>query len=95
MATAPAFEDNGLDNYTITINLISGEKIRFYFKADVVKAREEYVRLCRKLESTTQKFIYMMKYGKFMFIPTQHVELVVLDNPSKIDAGAQSRIESG
>jgi hypothetical protein len=87
-----AFEDNGLDNYTITISLISGEKIKLYFKADVEKAREEYVRLCRKLESN-QKFIYMMKYGKFMFIPTRHVELVVLDNPSKIDAGAQSKIE--
>ena len=90
---ASAFEDNGLDNFTITISLISGEKIKFYFKADVDKAREEYVRLCRKLESE-QKFIYIMKYGKFMFIPTRHVELVVLDNPSKIDAGAQSKIES-
>ncbi|MCL2100852.1 MAG: hypothetical protein FWH22_03980 [Fibromonadales bacterium] len=89
---ASAFEGSGLDNYTITINLISGEKIRLYFKADVEKAREEYVRLCRKLESD-QKFIYMMKYGKFMFIPTRHVELVVLDNPSKIDASAQSKIE--
>ncbi|MDR2732040.1 MAG: hypothetical protein LBB36_02360 [Fibromonadaceae bacterium] len=90
---ASAFEDNGLDNYTITVSLISGEKIKFYFKADVAKAKEEYVRLCRKLESQ-QKFIYIMKYGKLMFIPTQHVELVVLDNPSKIDAGAQSRIEN-
>jgi len=87
-----AFDDNGLDNYTITIHLISGEKIKFYFKADVVKAKEEYIRLCRKLEAE-QKFIYIMKYGKFMFIPTAHVELVVLDNPSKIDASAQSRIE--
>jgi len=90
---ASAFEDTGLDNYTITISMISGEKIRFYFKADVEKAREEYVRLCRKLESE-QKFIYIMKYGKFMFIPTKHVELVVLDNPSKIDSSAQSRIDS-
>ncbi|MDR0518233.1 MAG: hypothetical protein LBH25_14455 [Fibromonadaceae bacterium] len=87
------FEDNGLDNYTITISLISGEKVKFFFKADVNKARDEYVRLCRKLESE-QKFIYIMKYGKFMFIPTQHIELVVLDNPSKIDAGAQSSIEN-
>jgi hypothetical protein len=88
---ASAFGDNGLDNYTITISLISGEKIKFYFKADVAKAKEEYIRLCRKLESE-QKFIYIMKYGKFMFIPTAHVELIVLDNPSKIDAGAQSKI---
>ena len=87
-----AFDDNGLDNYTITIHLISGEKIKFYFKADVAKAKEEYIRLCRKLEAE-QKFIYIMKYGKFMFIPTAHLELVVLDNPSKIDASAQSRIE--
>ncbi len=91
---ASAFEDNGLDNYTITIHLISGEKIRFYFKADVVKAKEEYVRLCRKMESEN-KFIYIMKYGKLMFIPTAHIELVILDNPSKIDASAQSRIENG
>jgi uncharacterized protein YxeA len=91
---ASAFEDNGLDNYTITVHLISGEKIKFYFKADVTKAKEEYIRLCRKLESQ-QKFIYIMKYGKLMFIPTQHVELVVLDNPSKIDATAQSKIENG
>jgi hypothetical protein len=91
---ASAFEDNGLDNYTITVHLISGEKIKFYFKADVVKAKEEYIRLCRKLESQ-QKFIYIMKYGKLMFIPTQHVELVVLDNPCKIDATAQSKIENG
>jgi hypothetical protein len=91
---ASAFEDNGLDNYTITINLISGEKIKFYFKSDVAKAKEEYTRLCRKLESE-KKYIYIMKYGKLMFIPTQHVELIVLDNPSKIDAGAQSRIENG
>jgi hypothetical protein len=88
-----AFEDNGLDNYTITISMLSGEKIKFFFKSDVTKAREEYVRLCRKLEAD-QKFIYIMKYGKFMFIPTKHVELVVLDNPSKIDAGAQSKIEN-
>ncbi|MDR2579888.1 MAG: hypothetical protein LBC85_02710 [Fibromonadaceae bacterium] len=88
-----AFEDNGLDNYTITISLTSGEKIKFYFKADVEKAKEEYIRLCRKLESQ-QKFIHMMKYGKFMFIPTEHIELIILDNPSKIDAGAQSRIEN-
>jgi hypothetical protein len=91
---ASAFEDNGLDNYTITISLISGEKIKFYFKADVAKAKEEYIRLCRKLEAE-QKFIYIMKYGKLMFIPTQHVVLVVLDNPCKIDAGAQSKIENG
>jgi hypothetical protein len=90
---ASAFEENGLDNYTITIHLISGEKIRFYFKADAVKAKEEYVRLCRKMESEN-KFIYIMKYGKLMFIPTTHIELVVLDNPSKIDASAQSKIES-
>ncbi len=88
---ASAFDGNSLDNYTITINLISGEKIKFYFKADVAKAKEEYVRLCRKLESE-QKFISIMKYGKFMFISTKHVELVVLDNPSKIDSGAQSKI---
>jgi len=87
-----AFGDNGLDNYTITINLISGEKIKFYFKSDVEKAQSEYYRLCEKLKSE-QKFIYIMKYGKYMFIPTRHVELIVLDNPSKIDAGAQSRIE--
>jgi len=91
---ASAFDGNGLDNYTITISLISGEKIRFYFKADVTKAKEEYVRLCRQLESDQKKFISIMKYGKFMFIPTKHVELVVLDNPSKIDAAAQSRIDS-
>jgi hypothetical protein len=90
---ASAFEDNGLDNYTITISMLSGEKIKFFFKADVNKAKEEYVRLCRKLEAD-QKFIYIMKYGKFMFIPTKHVELIVLDNPSKIDAGAQSKIET-
>ncbi|MCL2283767.1 MAG: hypothetical protein FWC26_10685 [Fibromonadales bacterium] len=89
---ASAFEDNGLDNYTITISLISGEKIKFYFKADVTKAKEEYFRLCEKLKSE-QKFIYIMKYGKFMFIPTPHIELIVLDNPSKIDAAAQSKIE--
>jgi len=88
---ASAFDGNSLDNYTITISLISGEKIKFYFKADVAKAKEEYIRLCRKLESE-QKFIYIMKYGKFMFIPTAHVELIVLDNPSKIDASAQSKI---
>jgi hypothetical protein len=90
---ASAFDENGLDNYTITINLISGEKIKFYFKADVAKAKEEYFRLCRKLESE-QKYIHIMKYGKFMYIPTGHIELIVLDNPSKIDAGAQSKIET-
>jgi len=89
---ASAFEDNGLDNYTITINLISGEKVKFYFKTDVIKAKEEYFRLCEKLKSE-QKFIYIMKYGKFMFIPTAHIELIVLDNPSKIDSTAQSKIE--
>jgi uncharacterized protein YxeA len=89
---ASAFDGNSLDNYTITVSLISGEKIKFYFKADVNKAKEEYVRLCRKLESD-QKYIHIMKYGKFMYIPTQHIELIVLDNPSKIDAGAQSKIE--
>jgi hypothetical protein len=73
--------------------MLSGEKIKFFFKADVNKAKEEYVRLCRKLEAD-QKFIYIMKYGKFMFIPTKHVELIVLDNPSKIDAGAQTKIET-
>jgi len=88
---ASAFDGNALDNYTITLNLISGEKIKFYFKADVTKAKDEYIRLCRKLESD-QKFISIMKYGKFMFISTAHVELVVLDNPSKIDASAQSKI---
>ncbi len=86
------FGDNGLDNYTITIHMTSGEKIRFYFKSDVNKARDEYVKLCRKIEAE-QKFVSIMKYGKFMFIPTAHIELVVLDNPSKIDAAAQSRIE--
>jgi len=90
---ASAFDDSGLDNYTITVNLISGEKIKFYFKADVNKAKEEYVRLCRKLEGD-QKYIHIMKYGKFMYIPTKHIELIVLDNPSKIDASAQSKIES-
>jgi len=88
---ASAFDGNALDNYTITINLISGEKIKFYFKADVAKAKDEYIRLCRKLESD-QKFISIMKYGKFMFISTEHVELVVLDNPSKIDSSAQSKV---
>ncbi|GBU25096.1 hypothetical protein R83H12_01735 [Fibrobacteria bacterium R8-3-H12] len=88
---ASAFDGNSLDNYTITISLNSGEKIKFYFKADVAKAKEEYVRLCRRMESDN-KFISIMKYGKFMFIPTAHIELVVLDNPSKIDAGAQSKI---
>ena len=88
---ASAFDGNSLDNYTITINLISGEKIKFYFKADVAKAKEEYIRLCRRMESDN-KFISIMKYGKFMFIPTTHIELVVLDNPSKIDASAQSKI---
>jgi uncharacterized protein YxeA len=86
------FGDNGLDNYTITIHLASGEKIRFYFKSDVNKARDEYIKLCRKIENE-QKFVSIMKYGKFMFIPTAHIELVVLDNPSKIDASAKSRIE--
>jgi len=88
---ASAFDGNALDNYTITINLNSGEKIKFYFKADVAKAKEEYVRLCRRMESDN-KFISIMKYGKFMFIPTAHIELVVLDNPSKIDASAQSKV---
>jgi hypothetical protein len=88
---ASAFDSNALDNYTVTINLISGEKIKFYFKSDVTKAKEEYVRLCRRMESD-QKFISIMKYGKFMFIPTAHIELVVLDNPSKIDSAAQSKI---
>jgi len=88
---ASAFDGNALDNYTITISLNSGEKIKFYFKADVAKAKEEYIRLCRRMESD-QKFISIMKYGKFMFIPTAHIELVVLDNPSKIDSAAQSKI---
>jgi hypothetical protein len=89
----PTFADNGLDNYTITINLTSGEKIKLFFKGDVVKAREEFVKLCRSLEAGKQ-FLQLMKYGKLMYIPSTHIELIVLDNPSKIDAQAQSRIEN-
>jgi hypothetical protein len=87
------FADNGLDNYTITINLTSGEKIKLFFKSDVSKARDEFVKLCRNLEAGRQ-YLQLMKYGKLMYIPAQHIELIVLDNPSKIDAQAQSRIEN-